>query len=105
MSSLLYRPASGCAPCCTAISSEAWRSCFDADHCEIESEHSMARDDKVGSGIGMDDMVFQLLFWKTIRARWRLCQDVVVLNGPLGVTGGVLDLLIAERGIAHTQYA
>ena len=30
---------------------------------------------------------------------------MVVLNGPLAVTGGVLDLLIAESGIAHTQRA
>jgi len=52
----------------------------------------------------MEDMLFLLIseIW-----RWRvvLCQDVVVLNGPLGVTAGVFDLRIAQAGIAHTQNA
>src|SRR5271165_4332181 len=99
MRGLCERPTSGCAPWRAAISSAAWRSCFDADHWAIESEHSMARDDKLGSGIGMDDMLFLLL--SEIRPR-QLCQDVVVLNRPPGVSGGVLDLRIAEAGIAHT---
>jgi hypothetical protein len=34
-----------------------------------------------------------------------LCQDVMVLNCPLRIAGCVLDLLVAEGGIAHTQHA
>ena len=34
-----------------------------------------------------------------------LCQNAVVLNRPLGVASGVLDLRIAKCCIAHTQYA
>ena len=30
---------------------------------------------------------------------------MVILNGPLRVAGCVLDLLVAEGGIAHAQHA
>jgi hypothetical protein len=38
-----------------------WRLCFDAARCAMESQHSMARVDNVGSGIRMEDMLFLLL--------------------------------------------
>ena len=65
----------------------------------------MAREDNVGSEIGMQDIVVSAPFENQSVAGGCLCQDVVVLNGPFRVPGGVLDLRIAQGGIAHTQNA
>jgi len=50
---LVIAPGVACAPCRWAISWDASGSCFRADHILIESEHSMAREDRDGSGIEM----------------------------------------------------
>jgi len=44
-----------------AISSDASRSCLRADQVLIESVHSMAREDRDGSAIGIDDMAISPL--------------------------------------------